>query len=130
MGAYSLNFYGISISEHYSDIAEHIANTLIKAGSESQFLDTTYPDEPFFELGEYLNAEKVGRSHYDGGGWGQIAYIGRSVPSSKRGVVVTDEIVVEVEGIIKTLPDLLASAMKAVMGDIPEPEFQTEEGWG
>jgi hypothetical protein len=130
MGAYSLNFYGISISKHYSKIARHVADTLVKTGADSEYLDATYPEETFFELGEYLEAEKVGGSHYDGGGWGQIAYIGQEIRSGKRGIVVSDDTVAEVEGIVQNLPELLANAMKAVMGDIPEPEFQTEEGWG
>lgn len=130
MGAYSLNFYGISLSEHYDKIAEHIAKTLVETDLRSEFLCGSWNSEPHFQLDSYLEELKLGESSYDGGGYGQITYIGRYVPSSKRGVVVTDEIVADVEAKIAGLPDLLADAIRKVLGEIPEPEFITEEGWG
>jgi hypothetical protein len=124
MGAYSFNFYGINLTEHFGKIRKSIQETLKATDPGSPLIKNDY-----FDLGGYIAEIGAGESMYDGGGYGQITYIGVPVYSSKRGIVVTDEIVAEAEAKIAALPELLADAIRKVLGTIPEPEFITEEGW-
>jgi hypothetical protein len=122
MGAYTTQFWGISLTERYEKIEE----AMLSLDPEK----ATGDDDEIAELSEYIRHHKLGRSLYDGGGWGQITFIGVSIKSSPRGVVVTDEHVAEVAQIIARIPDELKEALIKVYGSIPEPAFHTEEGWG
>lgn len=122
MGAYTVQFWGINLTESYSKIEK-----VVGLDPENEELDE---DNDIIELSDYLHHHKLGRSLYDGAGWGQITFIGVALKSSARGVVVTDEHVAEVADMVRRIPEELKNALIEVYGSIPEPSFHTEEGWG
>ncbi|NTF16839.1 hypothetical protein G6L37_00170 [Agrobacterium rubi] len=122
MGEYSTHFWGIDLTTTYDRIEEAMPS--LDPESESEPLDGIYG------LGDYIVHHGMGRSLYDGGGYGQITFIGKNVPSGPRGITVTDELVAEVAALIETIPEELKAAIILVHGQIREPAFYTKEGWG
>lgn len=125
MGAYSVQFWGIDLTEACEDIEETMPSI-----SRNGYEDAAASERDFGELSEYIRHHKLGESHYDGGGFGQITYIGKTIEPSARGITVTDEDVAEVEGIIERIPEELKSAIIKVCGRLPEAKFHSVEGWG
>lgn len=83
-----------------------------------------------FSLGDYVYEHKIGESHYDGGGYGQVTFIGKKIRMTERGFVVTDEIIEEVKSMISDLKPDLQSALTKVFGKVPEPRFKIEHSYG
>jgi hypothetical protein len=121
MGAYSTQFWGISLTEKYDKIEEAMP---------SLDPEKEVDDGEISELSDYVRHHQLGKSLYDGGGWGQITFIGETVQATARGAIVTDEQVERVAAIVARIPDELKAALVKVFGTLPEPSFHTEEGWG
>lgn len=121
MGAYSEHYYGISITEYYDEIERIMSEALRPSDADKKWR---------FDLGNYLSKQNLGESGYDGGGYGQITFIGQPVRSGPRGYNVSDAMDAEVRATIANLPPELSAAIVAVLGSIPEPSFEVEEGWG
>ncbi len=120
MGAYTTQFWGISLTEKYGKI-EDAMPSLDPESYEGEGDDV-------YDLGSYIEHHELGESMYDGGGWGQITFLGLEIEPGPRGIVVTDEHVEKVAAIIARIPDELKQALTKVYGIIPEPAFHTEEG--
>jgi hypothetical protein len=126
MAHYTVHVFGIDLSHVFDDLPE--------------------------ELQEELSDGKWGRSMYDGGGYGQLTYIGAKVPFTKRGIIVTDEVEAEARRIYGAIPEEVRKAISAALLDVgmdvegtrhseglkarlaqgllPEPEFIELGGWG
>jgi hypothetical protein len=126
MGVYTVQFWGIDLTEAY----DKIEKAMPSLQDDDDTIMEHWDDSEIAELSDYIRHHKLGESLYDGGGWGQITFIGKTIRPSKRGVSVTDDDVAEVEALIARIPDELKAALIAVHGRIPEPEFHTQEGWG
>ncbi len=109
MGAYSENFYGVSVSKVFRKLPDDVQDAFDKA-----------------------DAEDWGATMYDGGGYGQISYIGVGVPRSPKGYVVTDEIEAKARKAYEKCPENVRKAVCEALRveALPEPSFETEEGWG
>lgn len=116
MSAETHHYYGFSLTEKFDAVRKAMAEV---TGTPVRF-----------DLARYVQNNKIGESHYDGGGWGQVTYIGRDVPMSERGIYVTDELEAEVRKLIADLPGDFKSALAKVFGKVPEPKFNYEESYG
>lgn len=122
MGAYSTHFWGIDLTSKY-DVVEEAMPSI---DPETEL----FGPDVIASLGDYIEHHKLGRSMYDGGGYGQITYIGSGIGNGPRGITVTDEHIEKVAAIIAIIPDELKAALIEVYGRIPEPKFHIAEGWG
>ncbi len=116
MSAETHHYYGFSLTNKFDNIRRAMGEV---TGTEGRF-----------DLQRYIRDNEIGESHYDGGGWGQVTYVGRDVPMSERGIYVTDELEAEVRKLITDLPEDLKAALTKVFGNIPEPRFNYEESYG
>lgn len=114
MSADSHIYYGFSLTEEYDEVEEALQEIL---GSETG-------------LKSYIWDNNAGHSHYDGGGYGQVTYVGKDVEMTDRGYVLTDEIIAEVKTMIAALPSEFREALAEVYGHVPEPAFQHEHSDG
>ena len=138
MGAYSVQFYGIDLSEHYDTIAQRFYLATCADRLPAGFDVSDYDSEGYDAFEEaypdvfrsFLETGHIGATLYDGGGYGQIAYIGVRPQRGKRGVTVSDEAADKVDAIILNLPEHLRKTIADVYGKMPEAEFHTVEGWG
>jgi hypothetical protein len=108
-------YYGFSLTEDYDKIQEVLGEIL---------------DDEGFDLQDYVWENNAGHSHYDGGGYGQVTCVGKDIPVTDRGYVVTDEIIAEVKSMIANLPSEFQKALKEVYGEVPEPKFEHEHSDG
>jgi alkaline phosphatase len=106
------HYFGFSLTDHYNRIQEIFDQT----------------EDPI-DLGGFLLKNNLGGNRYSSG-WGQVTFIGRDVPMTDRGILVTDEIEAEVKSLIANLPERLHAAIVEVMGAIPEPKFGYEQTEG
>jgi len=126
MGHYSEHAYGIDVSHVFNDLSE--------------------------EAQEGFDRGRWGATQYDGGGYGQITYLGVEVTATKRGIIVTPEIEGKTAKVYAIIPDavrreicasLLAEGRdpegtrysdeamaRLAQGILPEPEFLVMSGWG
>ncbi|NTF16838.1 hypothetical protein G6L37_00165 [Agrobacterium rubi] len=109
------HYFGISLTEDFDRIQDALAESL---GVED------------VSLQDFLEKNELGHSHYDGGGYGQVTYIGVDVPMTEQGIVVTDEIRAEVARIIAGFPDEFLNALIGVYGNVPEAAFDYEQSDG
>ncbi len=107
-------YYGFSVTENYDQVEEALTEIL---GSETS-------------LRRYIWDNDAGHSHYDGGGYGQVTYIGKDIPETDRGYVVTDEIIAKAKMMIANLPSEFRQALAEVYGEVPEPKFEHEHSDG
>lgn len=108
-------YYGFSLTEDYTEVQEAMADVSGKSD---------------FDLGSYVSEQNIGQSHYDGGGYGQVTFIGREIEMTERGFVVTDKIIEEVKAMIATLDPDLTKALTKVFGEVPQPRFDYEHSDG
>jgi hypothetical protein len=94
-------YYGFSLTEDYDKIQEVLGEIL---------------DDEGFNLQDYVWENEIGESHYNGGGYGQVTCVGKDIPETDRGYVVTDEIIAEVKSMIANLPSEFQKALKEVVG--------------
>ena len=132
MSAYSTHFYGIDISAKYSDISEALQAELSSKGmKEGDPGVSEHRGKLSVDLSNYLEELKLGSSEYDGGGYGQITFIGIQAYSHRLGIGVTEQDAEKVDAMLKNLPpELDAAIRKAYAGQIPPAEFCVAEGWG
>lgn len=114
MSADSHIYYGFSLTEEYNEVEEALQEIL----------------ESETRLDHYIWDNNVGHSHYDGGGWGQVTYVGKDIELTDRGYVLTDEIIAEVKSTIAALPSEFLQALAEVYGEVPEPAFRHEHSDG
>lgn len=110
------HYYGFSLTEKFGRMQK--AMQQIVSGDER------------FDLQQYMEAHQLGHSHYDGGGWGQVTYVGVDVPMTEQGIVVTDDIRDEVGSIIGCFPDEFRKALIEVFGEVPRVRFDYEQSDG
>jgi hypothetical protein len=131
MGVYSIHFFGINLTEMYDKVDGELTKRLraVDDPEVPEDFDGEFSDRI---LDVYLDNDnrRIGKSLYDGAGYGQVTYVGVNVPKGPRGYAVTDEIEAESRKIIEELPVHLAEAIRAIFGSIPEPEFHCVEAWG
>lgn len=133
MGTYSVSFYGWDITERYSEISETFEQHLHDAGITEGPGFYVWDGTPRFSFGSYLEKLDIGESMYDGGGYGQITFIGVKVRKGPNGIVVTDEIRAKVEAIRTRLPSELKDVLQKAANlsiEVAAPTFETAEGWG
>jgi hypothetical protein len=127
MGVYSIHFFGINLTEVYDKVDGELTKRLRAVD------DPEVPEDFDDEFSDRIldnDDRRIGKSLYDGGGYGQVTYVGVNVPKGLRGYAVTDEIEAEARKIIEELPVHLAEAIRAIFGSIPGPEFHCVEAWG
>jgi hypothetical protein len=127
MGHFSVRFYGIDLSEKFEDIQESLGETLRAAGKAKG--PGFFPDDEEFYLGEYLQGHRLGVEHYDGGGYGQITYIGFSLKDDHG---VDDAVRARFDDYLGRLPEELRAVLVEVFGSdfATKAKAQTESGWG
>jgi hypothetical protein len=75
MSAYSVRYYGVSLTEAFEEVQAAVAAALRAEGrTDGPGFDPRWPGE--FFLGDYLGELGLGAELYDGGGEGQISYLG------------------------------------------------------
>jgi hypothetical protein len=116
MSAESHIYYGFSLTEDYRKIQKELKSIL---GIEG-----------YFSLQEYILENDAGQTYYDGGGLGQVTYVGKDIPVTDRGYVVTDALIEESETLIANLPSEFRQALAAFYGEVPAPTFQHEHSDG
>ena len=106
MGMYSIHIYGVNISENFHDLPDEM---------RERFYDATW-----------------GQTHYDGGGYGQISFVGVEVPRGPKGIAVTDEVEAAARKAYEECPADVRAAVCRALGveALPEPTFDVIEGWG
>lgn len=108
------HYYGFSLTEDYSRLQRDFKEAL---GEDT-------------DLADCVEENRLGHSHYDGGGYGQVTYIGVDVPMTADGIVVTTEIKAEAAAIMARLPDEFREVLIEFYGGLPEPRFDYEQSDG
>lgn len=115
MSSESHIYYGFSLTEKFREIEDAISGIL---------------EDESFDLRDFIWEHKIGQTHYDGGGWGQVTYFGVDIPQTDRGFVVTDEIIAEVKAMVANLDPNFRKALIEVFGEVPETAFDYEQSDG